>query len=154
LKCCEYGKVNSKNHKKSWGLWISLFIGFISSLLLILYIVMRKTRLEDKEYPCSSLDKTRLEIPIENSEMHEQKTDDLTIILGIGPKISNFLYSVGINSFKKLSEKSPDDLRNILNQQKMRLNDPETWPEQARLASLDQLDKLREFQNKIKNKKE
>ena len=114
---------------------------------------MRKSRFAGKEYPCSSSDKIPLEIPIENVVTQEQNTDDLTIILGIGPKISNFLNSVGINSFKKLSEKSPDDLRNILLQHEIRLNDPETWPEQARLASLNQLDKLREYQTEMKNKR-
>ena len=149
--CCENGKVNKKSPKKRVILWLSLIFGFISSLMLILYTFMRKNRLAGKEYPCSSPDKFPPEIPIENVVTQEQNTDDLTIILGIGPKISNFLNSVGINSFKKLSEKSPDDLRNILLQHQIRLNDPETWPEQARLASLNQMDKLRDYQKEIKN---
>jgi len=91
------------------------------------------------------------EITVEIAENHEQNPDDLTIILGIGPKISNILNSIGINSFKKLSDENPNNLRKILLQHQIRLNDPETWPEQARLASLNQLDKLKEFQKEIKN---
>ena len=62
--------------------------------------------------------------------------DDLTAIEGIGPKIKALLNDAGITTFAQLAETSPDDLRSILRAagRRFSLADPQTWPEQARLA--------------------
>ncbi len=64
--------------------------------------------------------------------------DDLSIIDGIGPKISAVLGLAGIKSFSQLASTDEDRIRNILeaeNPNLLRLTDPSTWFEQARMAA-------------------
>jgi predicted flap endonuclease-1-like 5' DNA nuclease len=61
--------------------------------------------------------------------------DDLTIIVGIGPRVSSILRSAGITTFEKLAIAEESKLRDILeaeNPSLLRLTDPSTWSEQAR----------------------
>jgi predicted flap endonuclease-1-like 5' DNA nuclease len=63
--------------------------------------------------------------------------DDLTYIMGIGPKVSSVLKSAGINTFEKLGSTEVSRIREILDKENpnlLRLVDPETWPEQARMV--------------------
>ena len=77
--------------------------------------------------------------------------DDLRKIEGIGPKIEAALKAAGIHTFEELAAKSPDELRAILdNAGFTRINDPETWPEQAALAAKGEWDKLEAFQSTLK----
>ncbi len=62
--------------------------------------------------------------------------DDLTIIEGIGPKISELLNASGIRTFAQLAAASPGRLQGILEAggRRFGLADPGTWPQQAALA--------------------
>ena len=63
--------------------------------------------------------------------------DDFAIIVGIGPKVSSILRSAGITTFEKLATAEESRLRDILeaeNPSLLRLTDPSTWSEQARLV--------------------
>jgi O-antigen ligase/predicted flap endonuclease-1-like 5' DNA nuclease len=63
--------------------------------------------------------------------------DDLQLIKGIGPKISQVLYDAGIDTFEQLSEMTPDEIRAVLRRVSVRrfiLARPESWPDQARMA--------------------
>lgn len=72
-------------------------------------------------------------------DLHEPpagfRLDDLEIIEGIGPKIASVLRDAGINSFPELAKANPADLRDVLRSAGLRLADPTTWPEQARLIA-------------------
>jgi len=59
------------------------------------------------------------------------------IIEGIGPKMEEILKENNINNFATLSSISKDDLKSILSKygEKYRIIDPNTWPQQAGLAS-------------------
>ncbi len=61
----------------------------------------------------------------------------LQIIEGIGPKMQEVLNDNGIYSFGEISAKTPVELRAILDKygDKYRIIDPNTWPQQARLAN-------------------
>jgi predicted flap endonuclease-1-like 5' DNA nuclease len=64
--------------------------------------------------------------------------DDLTTLDGIGPKVSTVLRLARITSFSRLASTSVDRIREILeaeNPNLLRLTDPSTWPEQARMAA-------------------
>jgi hypothetical protein len=74
--------------------------------------------------------------------------DDLTIVEGIGPKIKLILNEAGINTFKELSETSPEYLSELLRAKRLP-NVPVTWPEQARLASLGDWDGLKTLQQNL-----
>lgn len=63
--------------------------------------------------------------------------DDLTVIEGIGPRIADLLQSNGIGSFAELAQQRVEDLVAILDAggASFRLANPQTWPEQSRLAA-------------------
>jgi len=79
----------------------------------------------------------------------EKNDDDLTVIEGIGPKISAVLQQAGIDSYAALAATPVDDLRKVLADNQLRFVDPSTWPEQAVLAGTDP-DKLAELQASLK----
>jgi len=79
------------------------------------------------------------------------KPDDLTVIEGIGPKISRILQDAGITTFSQLAEADVDHLRSILAAAGLRyLADPTTWPEQARLAAAGDQAGLQALQASLK----
>jgi predicted flap endonuclease-1-like 5' DNA nuclease len=61
------------------------------------------------------------------------KTEDLTLIEGIGPAISKWLNENGINSMEQLAETKVDTLQEILDKAGSRfvIHTPATWPMQA-----------------------
>jgi predicted flap endonuclease-1-like 5' DNA nuclease len=61
--------------------------------------------------------------------------DDLSVLEGIGPKISSLLQEAGITTFRQLAETDPGRLEEILREAGLNLADPGTWPEQARLLA-------------------
>ncbi len=63
------------------------------------------------------------------------KKEDLQVIEGIGPKIAGVLQAAGIGSFKQLAQCKAEQLEQILKDAGIRLANPATWPEQARLAA-------------------
>ena len=75
--------------------------------------------------------------------------NDLKVIEGIGPKISELLMSNGINTWKDLANSSESQLREVLDSQgtKYKLADPSTWPKQAQMAAAGDWDKLEEYQD-------
>ena len=80
-------------------------------------------------------------------------SDDFSHIAGIGQKISFTLRNAGIKTFKKLAASDAARIREILeaeNPSLLRLTDPTTWPEQARIAADGDWDALVNFQNSIK----
>ncbi len=83
-------------------------------------------------------------------EMQTPAGDDLSIVEGIGPKINSVLHQAGIRTFAQLSEATPERLEQILREQGLRLANPETWPEQARLAASGDWSKLENYQKKLK----
>ncbi|MEZ4636561.1 MAG: hypothetical protein R2873_11970 [Caldilineaceae bacterium] len=82
--------------------------------------------------------------PIEPGE-----PDDLKRIEGIGPKISSVLAEDGIITFAQLAAMTPDQIREVLTG-RVRLFNPDTWPEQAALAAEDRWDDLVAFQETLK----
>lgn len=75
--------------------------------------------------------------------------DDLKIVEGIGPKISEILKNRGIKTWKSLSETSPELIKEYLLQdggERYRIHEPGTWPEQAKLAFEGKWNELKELQ--------
>ena len=80
--------------------------------------------------------------------------DDLSFLDGIGPKVSAVLRFAGITSFSRLASTNIDRIREILeaeNPNLLRLTDPSTWPEQARMAADGDWEALSALQNDLKN---
>jgi large subunit ribosomal protein L21 len=83
--------------------------------------------------------------------MVEEKVevDDLTKIEGIGPKVSQALNEAGISTFDALSEAKVEDIQKILSDAGLKMMDPATWPQQAKLAGDGEWDALKKLQDKL-----
>ncbi len=80
-------------------------------------------------------------------------TDDLKLIEGIGPKIASVLQEAGVGTFAALAATDAYRLEAILREadpRLLRLADPATWPEQARLAAAGEWDALTDFQSTLR----
>ncbi len=88
--------------------------------------------------------------PAIDADIGDIQSDNLQIIEGIGPKMESILHENGIISWSVLASKSEQDLRDILDQygDKYRIINPESWIEQARLASEGKVDELIALQKK------
>jgi predicted flap endonuclease-1-like 5' DNA nuclease len=80
----------------------------------------------------------------------EAPPDNLRRIEGIGPKISSTLQAAGVTTYAKLADASVESLNKILDEAKIRIANPSTWPEQAKLAAADMWDELEKFQDSLK----
>jgi predicted flap endonuclease-1-like 5' DNA nuclease len=79
----------------------------------------------------------------------QPEPDDLTKIEGIGPKIAATFQGAGINTFEQLAATDVERLQEILDNAGIRLGDPATWPEQARLAAAEDWDALETLQDEL-----
>ncbi|MFN2335424.1 MAG: hypothetical protein ABR560_00485 [Bacteroidales bacterium] len=86
---------------------------------------------------------------------HEAGTivpDDLRAVMGIGTNIARLLMNRGITTWKILSEAAPDYLREILisdGGERLRINNPDSWPHQALLLHEGKFEELKELQDKL-----
>ena len=80
----------------------------------------------------------------------QKSSDDLRRIEGIGPKISTILINAGIDTFDQLSKTKPEVIKAILEKANIPLAQPDTWPEQARLAAAGNWRELEAFQGQLK----
>lgn len=76
--------------------------------------------------------------------------DDLTILEGIGPKISSLLQAAGITTFAGLADADLGRIEQILKDAGLRLADPTTWSNQARLAAEGKWDELKALTDNLK----
>ncbi len=89
-------------------------------------------------------------IEIEFPAVLPAQADDLVIIEGIGPKINQILHDAGIHTFSQLSETETSRLSEILLSAGLRINDPTTWPSQARLAAQGKWQELESLKASLK----
>jgi uracil permease len=80
--------------------------------------------------------------------------EDLTRIEGIGPKTASVLAAAGITNYAQLAQTDAVQLQAILDAANLRLGDPTTWPEQARLAAADDWPALQELQDRLQGGRE
>lgn len=82
-------------------------------------------------------------------DSEEDKSDELGIIEGIGPKIAMLLYDSGIFTFKDLASTPVQKIRELLDNAgpAYAMHDPSTWVEQAVLAAEGRLDELEEMKS-------
>lgn len=84
------------------------------------------------------------------TQLNDQR-DDLALIEGIGPAISNLLVSRGITTFQQLANTPVERLDEILTEVDLRrIADPGTWPEQARYAANGDMEGLEALQRTLK----
>jgi predicted flap endonuclease-1-like 5' DNA nuclease len=74
------------------------------------------------------------------------KVDDLKVIEGIGPVIEKTLNAAGVYTYVSLATMQSAEVKTILEESGNKLNNPETWPEQAALLRDG---KMEEFKKRI-----
>jgi large subunit ribosomal protein L21 len=79
------------------------------------------------------------------------KADNLTKIEGAGPKAAEAMVNAGLDTFAKVAESNPEDLKTILSEASSRLAHlvTDTWPKQAKLAADGKWDELKELQDRL-----
>lgn len=80
--------------------------------------------------------------------------DDLTILEGIGPRVSQLLHENGFLTFAQLAAADAGRLREILDAANLRFMDPGTWSEQARLAAEGRMDELKALMGRLQGGRE
>lgn len=83
-------------------------------------------------------------------EVFPSVPEDLTKIEGIGPKINQVLQDNGIHTFAQLAATGVADLEAILSRANLRLANPATWPEQARLAAEGRWDEFAQLTSRLR----
>lgn len=116
----------------------------------------RLNRAEDAETQISELENSlnlkEQEITTLTARVNVMQ-DDLSIIDGIGPKVSAVLRLAGIKSFNRLASTNIKRIEEILvaeNPNLLRLTDPSTWSEQAKIAADGDWEALSQLQQTLK----
>jgi len=77
--------------------------------------------------------------------------NDLKIVEGIGPKISELLIAGGFDTWSGLADADVAKLKTILSEagSRYQMHDPTTWPKQAKLAAEGNWDELKKYQDHL-----
>ncbi len=77
--------------------------------------------------------------------------DNLTLIEGVGPKISQILISKDLGTFEKLSKSKEEHIKEILDGSgsAYKMAKPQTWPKQAKLAHSKKWKELKALQDRL-----
>ncbi|MGB5668574.1 MAG: hypothetical protein WBM53_17180 [Maribacter sp.] len=83
------------------------------------------------------------------------KQDDLKIVEGIGPKIEGMFKSVGVNTWKLLSDTTVAKCQEVLDSggNRYKVHDPASWPMQAKMAYEGKWTELAKWQEEHKHGK-
>ncbi len=89
--------------------------------------------------------------PVAVEEKSVSQSDDLEKVEGIGPKIAEVLTEAGVDTFAKLADSTPEEIREILDNagSQFASHDPATWPQQAKLAAEGKWDDLKAWQDEL-----
>lgn len=124
----------------------------ISILLVILFIwLLLRWRASTKPAPVETAAPAARSVEVIPPAALE---DDLEIIEGIGPKIASVLKAAGITTFAQLADMDPDKIAELIHAGGIRLADPASWPEQARLAAAGDQAGLQALQDRLKGGRE
>jgi len=122
----------------SWLLWVVLVL--FALIVLIGWWVSRNR---------ASQPMGQQETPAEPAT-EAKAADDLTVLEGIGPKVSKVLNDIGIMSFADLAAADSDNVQQALNGAGMQYMDPAGWIDQAKLAAAGDMEGLTKLQDELK----
>jgi large subunit ribosomal protein L27 len=120
-----------------------LIVGLVLVAIVVILIIFLKAG--EKQAPMKETTKSRTT----NGSVHVRH-DDLTVIEGIGPKISGLLKENGITSCKVLAKTDASKIATLLKKAGFTLAEPSTWPQQAALLSEGKMKELKLLQNNLK----
>ncbi len=77
------------------------------------------------------------------------KLNDLKIVEGIGPKISEILRDNGIKTWWDLADTKPETIKEYLKAagSRFQMANPGSWPKQAKMAAQGKFDELQKWQD-------
>jgi predicted flap endonuclease-1-like 5' DNA nuclease len=138
-----------------WYWW--LFI-FIIAILVVWWALFRNARATEvpthvenhenlSDEPETQTSSPVPEVEIVPTTIHQ--ADNLEVIEGIGPKIAGVLREAGLVTFTQLAKEEPENIRVILVKAGIRLADPSSWPEQAKLAAEGNDRELKALQDRL-----
>lgn len=143
-----------------WWIWILVFLALVAFVAFMLWWWLRGEEEEEEEEAVSPAGPEPVAAVHVVEEVEEAKVslappqpDDLKVVEGIGPKISGVLQAAGITTFAQLAATDVGRLKQILEEESptlLRLADPTTWPEQARLAAGGEWEALEKLQDELK----
>ena len=144
----------AKEGGNPWWIWlIVLFaLAVFVAFMLWWWIYSPGAREEEESVPVS-VHATRAAAAEIEPPPAPAAPDDLKRVEGIGPKIAAVLANAGILTFAQLAETEVERIRQILeeaNPNLLRLADPSTWPQQARLAAEGTWEALEKLQGELK----
>jgi predicted flap endonuclease-1-like 5' DNA nuclease len=125
--------------------WVILIIVLV--ILFVLFLIWWFSRPKKEAPPQAPL---KTPEPVAVAPKPPALPDNLEIIEGIGPKISSVLQAAGVTTFKQLAALEAAKISEILANAGVRLADPATWPEQARLAAEGKMEALKTLQDSLK----
>ncbi len=136
-----------------WGLVIVVLVPLSALLGLLLWWWLCERQQESAILTLEAEDV--VPAPVRETPAREAKpvpsaSSDLKRIWGIGPKISSVLQEAGIATYTQLAEAEVSRLEGILRAAGIKLADPSTWPEQARLAAAGRWDALKALQGELR----
>jgi len=144
LLCGFAGPAQATDESTGTPLWVWLLIIAVLLFALLLWWLWWSRRGKEEELPVAerklvapvrAAEVQVPEVPARAAEVVPPKPDDLEIIEGIGPKIAGLLKAAGITTFTQLAEVDLGRVQEILRAANLRLADPTTWAEQAKLAA-------------------
>lgn len=127
----------SGNSGLPWWLWLLIILIIVALVAWLIF---------------SNVSKDEDEVEVHESPPAPAEPvapDDLTRIEGIGPKIASVFQDAGITTFASLAEVDVAKLQGILDAAEIRLGDPSTWPEQAKLAASGDWAALEKLQDEL-----
>jgi predicted flap endonuclease-1-like 5' DNA nuclease len=80
----------------------------------------------------------------------QDRSDDLKVIEGIGPRTEEVLNEAGITTFAQLAKLQPDRLESIMRDAGTLVARRDTWPEQAHLAAAGDWQGLSDLKDRLK----
>ena len=147
--------------------WVWLLIILVLAFAVLLWWLWWRRREDEKDMPTvepkrvAPVEAPEVKMPevqmpevqppeMQMPEVVPSESDDLEIIEGIGPKIAGLLKAAGITTFAQMADADLARVQEILSAAKLRLADPTTWAEQARLAANGDWPALETLQNQLK----
>ena len=149
-----------------WLLWVFVVLALAAFVAFMIWW-WRRGHEEEEEEVQAIAGPTRQEVVVPTTEELEEVAaeatvteeaaielvpDDLTVIEGIGPKISGVFQAAGLTTLAQLAEASVGQLEQILEEADpnlLRLAKPATWPQQAKLAAEGKWEELEKLQDEL-----
>lgn len=128
--------------------WQAMIL-FLVLMVILVYALIRNAAVYEVPVHASHGD-GREHTAVEHASAPFVSPDDLTIVEGIGPKTQAVFRSAGITTLQDLASSDVEVLQEILDAAGLRLGDPGTWPEQAKLAAEGKMDALDQLQRRLK----